>query len=245
MDSNETEDSNIENKLEQIKTLESLLHLKVPNPAPLGLFSFGLTTALFQMKHSRLAGVERSDMHSAEKFAWGFAIFYGGLLQFVAGLGEIRRNNVFEYTAFLSYGGFWLSYGTSEILINVFSADTSDVNPRAEQAMFILMGIFTLVLWICTFNINITVCVLMFSLMATFFLLAVGKTFVIVDYIAGCMGIFTSAVAYWLGTVELVNDIYGGDREIIPLGQFKKRNFTHFFPPAQTQRISRETLLAT
>ena len=36
--------------------LKSHIHPPVPNPAPLGLICFGLTTTLLQMKHTRIAG---------------------------------------------------------------------------------------------------------------------------------------------------------------------------------------------
>ena len=78
--------------LEQINALESHIQPPVPNPAPLGLFAFGLTTALLQMKHTRLTGSEEGSMKDVENLVWGFALFYGGLLQLIAGLGEIRRN---------------------------------------------------------------------------------------------------------------------------------------------------------
>jgi len=87
---------------EEIKSLGARLHQPVPNPAPLGLFAFGLTTALLQLKHTRIVGNTEQDAIGTENLVWGFAIFYGGLLQLLAGLAEIRRNNIFGYTAFMS-----------------------------------------------------------------------------------------------------------------------------------------------
>ena len=78
--------------LERIRALECHIQPPVPNPAPLGLFAFGLTTALLQMKHTRLTGYGEDSMKNVENLVWGFALFYGGLLQIIAGLGEIRRN---------------------------------------------------------------------------------------------------------------------------------------------------------
>jgi succinate-acetate transporter protein len=42
----------------------------------------------------------------------GMAIFAGGLTQFIAGMWELPRGNVFGATAFSSYGAFWMSYAT-------------------------------------------------------------------------------------------------------------------------------------
>lgn len=222
--------------MKEIKALGPNIHPPVPNPAPLGLFAFGFTTALLQMKHTRLTGSNKDDMAGVEHIVWGFALFYGGLLQLIAGICEIKRNNIFGYTAFLSFGAFWVSLGTSNILVNfyrVISGDLDNIffNPKAIQTMFILMGMFTFVLWICTFKLNMTLSVLIFSLMMTFFLLAGGVVSTTIDYIAGWFGLFTAAVAFWLASAELINDIHGGGNVIIPLGQFPSNDFqfTHGF----------------
>eukprot|EP01083_Nonionella_stella_P083456 230793_1 len=235
----------------EIKALGPHINSPVPNPAPLGLYSFGFTTALLQMKHTRLTGGDEEDMNGTENLAWGFALFYGGLLQFVAGLCEIRRNNIFGFTAFLSYGGFWMSLGTANIITNFYSIISGDsetvfINPKAAQAMFIVMGLFTFVLWMCTFKLNMTLSLLIFSLMMTFFLLAGGVDSIPVDYVAGWFGLFTASVAFWLASVELINDIIGGGNVIIPLGHYSSNNFrfTHgFHVPGRIHGVTEHALL--
>ncbi|CAI6455372.1 BAF_HP2_G0030190.mRNA.1.CDS.1 [Saccharomyces cerevisiae] len=41
----------------------------------------------------------------------GCAMFYGGLVQLIAGIWEIVLENTFGGTALCSSGGFWLSFG--------------------------------------------------------------------------------------------------------------------------------------
>jgi hypothetical protein len=82
------------------------------------------------------------------------------------------------------------------------------------------MGFFTFVMWICTLMMNKTISLLFILLTLTFFLLAGGVKHKTVDIAAGWFGIFTSAVAYWLGAVEIINDIVGEGKEMIPLGRF-------------------------
>src|SRR4030095_6150740 len=76
--------------------------LPVADPAPLGLAAFALTTFM-------LSG------HNAgfiPDIIWvGLALFYGGMIQLLAGMWEFRNKNVFGATAFSTYGGFWLSLG--------------------------------------------------------------------------------------------------------------------------------------
>jgi succinate-acetate transporter protein len=72
------------------------------NPAPLGLFGFGMTTVLLNLHN---AGIyELSSMILA------MGIFYGGIAQVIAGVLEMKKKNTFGATAFVSYGFFWLTW---------------------------------------------------------------------------------------------------------------------------------------
>jgi succinate-acetate transporter protein len=210
---------------DEIRRLSSHVHPPVPNPAPLGLIAFGLTTALLQVKHTRLAGEEESD--GVDNLVLGFALCFGGLIQLIAGISEIRRNNIFGYTAFCVYGGFWMSVGTLRIVELLAAGDTSPhVSPKASQAMLSIMAVVTAMLWSLTFKINKTICMLFFLLFMTFILLAVGVFNETVDQIGGYVGILTSANAFWIAFAELVNDVIGeGTDEIIPLGHWKTNKF--------------------
>jgi succinate-acetate transporter protein len=64
-----------------VNSLKHHIHPPVPNPAPLGLIGFGLTTCLLQLKHTRLAGHSEDDMNGVDTVTMGFAMFFGGLLQ--------------------------------------------------------------------------------------------------------------------------------------------------------------------
>lgn len=206
----------------EIKALGPNIHPPVPNPAPLALFAFGLTTALLQVKHTRLGGDSEEDLGGTDNYTFGFAVFFGGLLQLIGGLHEVKRNNIFGYTGFCVYGGFWMSWGASLFFTKLAGVP---VNTQAVQAMLSLMGIFTFVMFLCTFVLNKTLSVLLFLLMTTFFLLAVGVEYETVDRVAGWFGMATAATAYWLASAELINDVLGGGEDIIPLGHWKANKF--------------------
>src|SRR4051812_1631646 len=77
------------------------------DPAPLGLAAFALTTFI-------LSGHNATFIPDV---IWvGLALFYGGMIQLLAGMWEFRNRNVFGATAFSTYGGFWLSLGVFVIL---------------------------------------------------------------------------------------------------------------------------------
>src|SRR5215475_2190442 len=72
------------------------------DPAPLGLAAFALTTFMISGHNATFI----------PDVVWvGLAMFYGGLVQLLAGMWEFRNRNVFGATAFSTYGGFWLSLG--------------------------------------------------------------------------------------------------------------------------------------
>ena len=70
-----------------------------------------------------------------------FALFFGGLVQLLAGMWEFRRNNMFAATAFSSYGGFWLSYGIYVILTS--GGVIPESGGEGLQMMLSLWGILT------------------------------------------------------------------------------------------------------
>jgi uncharacterized protein len=72
------------------------------NPAVVGLAGFGGTTMLLQFHNLGLCGVG--------SVFWA-AIFFGGLMQLIAGLQEFKTCNNFGYAAFSTYGAFWMALG--------------------------------------------------------------------------------------------------------------------------------------
>ena len=207
----------------EIMALQPHIHPPVPNPAPLGLIAFGFTTALLQIRHTRIGGDTTEELQQVDNMMLGFAMFFGGLLQIIAGVSEIKRNNIFGYTAFCLYGGFWMSLGTVEI-ISMLSTKSFVVNPKASQAVLAMTSIFTYMLWSLTFKLNKTICSLFFLLGTTCLLLSIGVEHEEVDKVGGYFGIATSVNAWWLAYVELYNDVYGHGLEIIPLGHFRTKD---------------------
>jgi uncharacterized protein len=103
--------------------------LAVADPAPLGLAAFALTTFM-------LSG------HNAgfiPDIAWvGLALFYGGMIQLLAGMWEFRNKNVFGATAFSTYGGFWLGLGSFVILIELTKLGKAVSNVDDALAWFLV-----------------------------------------------------------------------------------------------------------
>src|SRR5579862_7609507 len=71
------------------------------NPAPLGLFGFGMTTVLLNLHNA--------GFYKMNTMILAMGICYGGAAQVIAGVMGWKKNNTFGTTAFTSYGFFWLS----------------------------------------------------------------------------------------------------------------------------------------
>src|SRR5438067_13929695 len=106
--------------------------LPVADPAPLGLAAFALTTFI-------LSGHNATFIPD---LVWvGLALFYGGLVQLLAGMWEFKNQNVFGATAFSTYGGFWMSLGifvTLAVVSKSFAGDLTGANLPNAIAWFLL-----------------------------------------------------------------------------------------------------------
>jgi len=90
------------------------------NPAAVGLAGFGGTTLLLQFHNLGLCGVGP---------VFCCALFFGGLMQLIAGLQEFQTGNSFGFTAFSSYGAFWMALGSIFLFkeLGLFSITTADI----------------------------------------------------------------------------------------------------------------------
>lgn len=190
---------------------EYALQDRSANPAPLGLLGFGMTTVLLNIHN---AGV--FEMNSMI-FAMG--IFYGGLAQIIAGIMESRKNNSFGFTAFISYGFFWLSL--VGLLVMPKLGWIAAASETAMAYYLMMWGIFTFFLFIGTFRISVALQVVFGTLVLLFFLLAYGDSTsnATIKTIAGYEGIICGASAIYTGMGSLLNEVYG--KTVLPLGIVK------------------------
>jgi len=178
------------------------------NPAPLGLFGFGMTTVLLNLHN---AGFFDMD---AMIFAMG--IFYGGLAQIIAGIMEGKKNNTFGLTAFVSYGFFWLTL--VGLLVMPKLGWIAPVSETGMVAYLIMWGIFTGLLFIGTLKISRALQVVFATLTILFFLLAIGDATgnTALKHFTGYEGILCGASAIYTAIAGLLNEVYG--KTVLPVG---------------------------
>lgn len=166
------------------------------NPAPLGLSAFALTTFVLSMCNAQAMGITHPNI------VVGLAAFYGGAVQFLAGLWEMVTGNTFGATALTSYGAFWLSYAAINLkAFNIAEAYGTDAVQLENAVGFFLLGwaIFTFILVLCTLKSTVFFCGLFSFLCLTFILLAAGAFTqkVGVTRAGGVTGVITAFLGFY------------------------------------------------
>jgi succinate-acetate transporter protein len=187
------------------------------DPAPLGLAAFALTTFL-------LSGTNASFIPD---LMWvGFALFYGGLAQFCAGMWEFRNRNVFGATAFGSYGGFWMGIGIYVVLAHTtsFLGSMTPTDVANSLAWFLLaFAIFNTYMLIASMRVNVAVFMVFLTLEVTEILLVIGNFRVAhgmspwMLHAGGWAGIVTAGVAWYASAAGVWNGVWG--RSMLPVGK--------------------------
>jgi len=192
--------------------------LPVADPAPLGLAAFALTTFT-------LSGHNASWIPDG---IWiGLAIFYGGLVQLLAGMWEFRNRNVFGATAFSSYGGFWLSLGFFVTLLSTsknFAGLLKGHDVDNALAWFLLaFAIFNTYMLAWATRVSMAVVAVFLTLEITEILLAIGffrlgngmSAYWL--HVGGWAGIVTAAAAWYASAAGVVNGM--APRPVVPVGR--------------------------
>jgi hypothetical protein len=160
----------------------------------LGLSAFALTTFVLSAANANL--------FTGSEIVIGLALFYGGLVQLLAGMWEFKMGNTFGATAFSSYGGFWLAVAAS-LQLKLIPNDTA--------FGFFLLGwtIFTAIMLIGALRSNWALIGVFFFLFLTFLALTIGtlgggSTFTVVG---GVLGLITAIVAWYTALAGLLTTV--------------------------------------
>jgi uncharacterized protein len=192
--------------------------LPAADPAPLGLAAFALTTFM-------LSGHNATFIPD---IIWvGAALFYGGLVQLLAGMWEFRNRNVFGATAFSTYGGFWFSLGIFVVLIETTKLGTALKGPDLTNALawFLLaFAIFNTYMLLWSTRVSLAVFAVFATLEATEILLAIGffreshGHSAYITHTGGWVGIITAATAWYASAAGVVNGM-AAPGTVLPVGK--------------------------
>ena len=176
------------------------------NPAVVGLAGFGLTTLVLQFHNVGWCGVGP---------VLALALAFGGAAQLIAGFQEFKCGNNFGYSAFVSYGAFWIAIGIIFLLNNfgIYKLSGTDLG-------WFLVGwtFYTAILWVAAMRIH-------GAMALTFTLLLIG--FILLDLahfgypaltkVAGYELMACAAAAWYMMAHVIFLQVYG--KNILPVGK--------------------------
>ncbi len=182
------------------------------NPAPLGLSGFGLTTLVLSFVNANIVGGGPATF----PIVLGMALAFGGLAQLFAGMWEFRTGNTFGAVAFSSFGAFWISFFFL-VSFNVAQLPAKEIGPALGLYLW-MWGIFTGMLFLCTFASPRALQLLFLLLTVTFILLGIGNSGGSTNMIhaGGYVGIATGAVALYIACADIMQAVY--KRSVLPVG---------------------------
>ena len=179
------------------------------DPAALGLGAFALTTFVLSVFN---AGLVPS---TAEPVILGLALFYGGIMQFAAGLWEFVNKNTFGATAFCSYGAFWMAFW---FLARFTDLSAAGADAKKGVAVFLFAwGIFTLYITIAARRTTLMLFGVFVFATLTFFTLAAGDWTgtVGITRVGGVLGLITAFLAWYVSFAVVINSTY--KRTVLPV----------------------------
>jgi uncharacterized protein len=198
----------------------------IADPAPLGLAGFALTTFLLSASNANWM------THATGAAFLGYAFFYGGLVQLLAGMWEFRNRNVFGATAFASYGGFWLGLGAWVEFVKLpalaaarpatLAATVSALNHDVAWIL-LAFAIFNTYMLLLSAQVNMAVFAVFLTLELTeivlFCALFAAGSALTTGWIqvGGYVGIVTALVAWYTSAAGVSNGLAGALR--LPVGK--------------------------
>lgn len=171
------------------------------NPAPLGLFGFGMTTVLFSLSQTGLIPFDPLIL--------AVGLFYGGLAQIIAGILAWKKNSTFEATAFTSYGLFWLTLVGLMVLPRAGIGELPST--LAMVSYLTLWGMFSTVMVCAALPLGWLTAAVYALLGIFFFGLALAEAAELPGLLrlVGWEGVACGLIAGYTGFAQVVNDVYG------------------------------------
>jgi succinate-acetate transporter protein len=180
----------------------------VADPGPLGLAGFAMTTFILSVVNAGLVS------KSIEPVVLPVALFYGGLVQLLAGMWEFRKANTFGAVAFSSYGAFWLSFA----VYVKFVAPGLGADAASATGLFLLAWtIFTAYMTVAAVRTSVAVLAVFVVLTATFLALTVAtySGSVGLAHLGGWLGLATAALAWYASFAGVANATF--QKTVLPV----------------------------
>jgi succinate-acetate transporter protein len=182
---------------------------EIADPGPLGLAGFAMTTFVLSVFNAAfLPATLTADV-------LGLALFYGGIVQLLAGMWEFRKDNTFGALAFSSYGAFWLSfwYYITSVVPKLPAADAHN----ATGLYLLAWLIFTAYMTVASLRTTAAVAAVFVTLTLTYLFLTISEfaTSPALGRIGGYIGLLTALLAWYASFAGVTNATY--KRVVLPV----------------------------
>ena len=183
------------------------------NPAVVGLAGFGITTTLLQFHNMGWGGTGT---------VFCAAMVVGGLMQMIAGFQEQKCGNNFGYSAFCSYGAFWIALGLIWLLADAVPKEGwGHLKITGFDIGLFLLGytIYTLFMFFAAIRIH-------GAMALTFLTLIIGFVGLDLVFLAGMKNLLIPTtidlfgcafMAFHMMAATIYAQVYG--RPILPVGK--------------------------
>ncbi|CAN0220322.1 unnamed protein product [Phaeothamnion confervicola] len=174
-----------------------------PNTNPLGLMAFAVTTmTLMFVETGWVRNDDFKDLVSCS------ALFFGGLVQLVAGLIDLVAGDTFG-TALAGFGAYWLSWGFLQLKVAEGVYSDATTFKTGMQLYLSLWGCFALTFFSLTLRKSRCLQVTFGSATLTFFLLAAGQRNATVNKLGGYVGLVNGMAAFYTAAADMAQQTYG------------------------------------
>lgn len=181
------------------------------SPKAMGLGAFGLSVLLLSIFQAHL--VDPRD----ETVVLPVALVYGGGVQLLAGMWELRRGDAFAAATFAGFGAFWISY---YLLVHDYVAKLPLTTVPHAVGLF-LWGwtAFVAYMWVASSYRSKAIFLAFTLALLALILLAIGATGTNagITKAGGYVGIVLAVEVFYIALAELIRANAG--RELLPLGR--------------------------
>ncbi|MGH3414311.1 MAG: acetate uptake transporter [Marmoricola sp.] len=182
-------------------------------PVPVGVAGFALTTFTLGMYTSGWFNT------AGEPIVFVFALFYGGLVQVIAGFFALAKGETFPGTFMTTYGAFWFSF----VGLNLYVLPKAGAAESQVLTIFLVMwSVITLIFTVATLGTNKFVFATFVVFDIAIILADIGAAGSLsgVTKASGYGEMVLAAMAWYIVMAEMVNATVGHD--FFPMFPFKK-----------------------
>ena len=195
-----------EHEQEQVESVA----IPVADPVPLGMSALAFTTAVLGCF---FAGFIVPPLGPGIRLAVSAALFYGGIVQFLAGMWEFKKANTMAATIFSSYGGFLVALGAILIPgVGIFGAIVAGTYNAILGLFFLIWTIFTGVLLLGALRTSLALMLVLLLLFVGYLFLTIGQfagANLVLLRIGGWFLILSAVAALYTALAELLRDAHG------------------------------------